>query len=168
MFKKILSFFKVLNKNVRPAEIAHAVSCGLILGFMPKDNLLWYILFIFFLFIRMNRGCFLFLTLVFSLLAPFLDPVFDLFGYWILTLDFMTKPFAWFLNIPLMNFTKLNNTIVCGSLASAIILYIPVFFLTKLIIKVWRMTLAPKIKKTKLVKFMSALPLVKKIGEWYE
>ena len=49
MLKAIIKFFKALNSNVHPGAVAHAVCLGMILGFMPKTNALWYILTVFFL-----------------------------------------------------------------------------------------------------------------------
>jgi uncharacterized protein (TIGR03546 family) len=164
LLKKIIAFFKALNKNSKPGEIASAVCLGMILGFLPKNNLLWYILTVAFLFLRINKGGLAIFTLLFSILAPVLDPLFDNFGYWILNLSFMEKVFSGFLNIPLMSFTKINNSIVCGSLVFSLILFAPLYFLAKLFVKVWRTVLAPKIRKTKIVKVISTFPLIKKIG----
>lgn len=165
MLKKLIKFFQALNKNANPNEIAHAVCLGMMLGFMPKGNLLWFALTIAWIFLRINKGALVIFTFLFSLLAPVLDPFFDNFGYAILTLSFMEPVFTAILNVPLLGFTKINNTIICGSLFTSLILYIPIFFLSKLFIKVWRNTLAGKIRKTKLMKFLKKLPLVKKIGD---
>ena len=86
MIRYIVKMFKALNANANPGEIAHAFSIALMLGFLPKNNLLWYLLFIFFLFVRINKGVFFILTLMFSFLATLLDPVFNTIGYKILTL----------------------------------------------------------------------------------
>ncbi|HAK68458.1 MAG TPA: TIGR03546 family protein, partial [Treponema sp.] len=47
MLKAFVKLIKALSSNTAPGEIAHAFAWGVILGFMPKDNALWYILFIF-------------------------------------------------------------------------------------------------------------------------
>ena len=49
MLKWISGFFRELNANSNPAEIAHALALGVLLGFMPKTNALWYMIFVFFL-----------------------------------------------------------------------------------------------------------------------
>ena len=43
MLKKLIKLLQAFNGNVNPAEIAHAFACGAILGLMPKNNLLWYL-----------------------------------------------------------------------------------------------------------------------------
>lgn len=165
MLKKIIKFFKAINSNKNPGEISHAVCLGMMLGFMPKSNALWYLLAIFYVFMRIHKGSFLLFTFLFSLLAPVLDPVFDTVGYWFLTIPALEPVFVWLINIPFVGFTKFNNTIVCGSLLISLAAYIPTYWICRLILKYWRATLAPVIRKTKLLIFLSKLPLIQKIGE---
>lgn len=165
MLKAIIRFFKALNSNVHPGEIAHAVCLGMILGFMPKTNALWYILTVFFLFVRINKGSFILFTFLFSLLAPVLDNLFDTIGWWFLNIEKLRPFFSWLLDIPFVGFTRFNNTIVMGSLLVSLVLYIPVYWLIRLFLKYWRAFLAPAVRKTKLVVYLSKLPLIVKIGE---
>jgi uncharacterized protein (TIGR03546 family) len=165
MLKFIVKFLKALNSNSHPGEIAHAVCLGMLLGFLPKNNIFWFIITVFVLFMRINKGALVLCTLCFSLLAPLFDPLFDTVGYWFLTLPKLEPVFAWLLDIPFVGFTKFNNTIVMGSLLVSLGLYIPVYWLVRLFLKYWRAFLAPAVRKTKLVAFLSKLPLVVKIGE---
>ncbi|MCQ2576145.1 MAG: TIGR03546 family protein [Treponema sp.] len=165
MLKKIMKFLKALNSNTHPGEIAHAVCLGIILGFMPKTNLLWYLLTIGFLFMRINRGTLFISTVLFSLLAPVCDSLFDTIGYWVLNISFMGPVFSKLLDIPLLGFTMFNNSIVAGALIFSLLIYVPVYFISRLFTKCWRSTIAPYVRKTKLMTFLSKLPLIVKIGE---
>lgn len=165
MFSHILQFLKSLNSNSHPGEIANAVCIGLILGFLPKDNAFWYILMIFFLFVRINKASMLLFTLLFGLLAHNFDTQFHNLGYFILTKPSLTPVFSYLLDIPFVAFTKFNNTIVMGSFAVGIIGYIPMYIISRLFVKFWRAFLAPAVRKTKLVTFLSKLPVIQKIGE---
>ena len=91
--------------------------------------------------------------------------LFDTIGWWFLNLEKLTPFFSWLLDIPFVGFTKFNNTIVMGSLLASLVLYIPVYWLVRLFLKYWRAFLAPAVRKSKLVVFLSKLPLVVKIGE---
>ena len=164
MLKFIVRFLKAINSNSHPGEIAHAVCLGMILGFLPKNNALWYVLTVFFLFMRINKGTFAIFTFLFSLLAPALDSLFDTIGWWFLTQEKLTPLFIKLLDIPFVGFTKFNNTIVCGSLLFSLACYIPIYFISRLIIKFWRTKLSPIVRKTKVIVFLSKIPLVKKIG----
>lgn len=163
MLKAIIGLIKSLNSNSHPGEIAHAVSIGVLLGLMPKDNALWYILFIFFAFVRINKAVYLLVILGMSLFAHTLDVYLDQIGYIVLTYEPAYPVYRFLLDIPFVAFTKFNNTVVMGSLVSGIILYIPVYIIARLLIKLWRSTIAPKIASSKLWSGFKNLPLIKKI-----
>src|SRR5574344_51955 len=124
MLSYIVKLLKSLNANADPGDIAHAVSLGMLLGFMPKNNILWYILFIFFLFVRINKGAYFLMMLAAACIAPLLDPLFDTIGYTVLTVQPLKGLYSRLLDIPFVGFTKFNNTIVAGSLVFGLILYI--------------------------------------------
>ncbi len=163
MLGKIVKLFKAFNANVNPGEIAHAFSCGLLLGFLPKSNLLWYLIFVFFLFVRINKPMYLLMTLLGSALAVGLDPLFDIIGYQILTIGSLQNFYASLLEIPFVAFTKFNNTIVMGSLAFGIVLYVPFYFLGRLIVFAWRKWLTPVLNNSRVFKAIYKLPLIEKI-----
>lgn len=165
MLKALIKFINALTSNKHPGEIAHAFCLAMILGFMPKNNLLWYILTILFLFMRIQRGCLVIFTFLFALLAPVLDNLFDTIGYAIITYQPLESIFSTLLNIPFVAFTKINNSIVMGSLAFSLMAYIPVYIIARIFVKYWRKFLAPVVRKTKIMVFLSKLPLVQKIGE---
>lgn len=164
MLKFIVKLLKALNSNSHPGEIAHAVCLGMLLGFLPKNNIFWYVITVFVLFMRINKGALVLSTLGFSLLAPLFDPLFDNVGYWFLTLPKLEGAFAWLLDIPFVGFTKFNNTIASGSLICGLILYIPLYVIARLFVWLMRNKLVPLLRKTKFVLVLSKIPLVKKIA----
>lgn len=165
MLSFFVKLFSSLNTNSNPGEIAHGVAIAVIMGFLPKDNVFWYILAVFFLFIRVNKGALMLFTALFALIAPNFDYIFDEVGYYILTLPQLQKIFTTLMNIPFVGFTKFNNTIVMGSFACALVLYIPVYFIVRLFVFLWRHKLAPIINQTKFVMFLKNLPIVQKISD---
>ena len=165
MLKKIINLLKALNSNSHPGEIAHAVSLALLLGLIPKNNALFYIVTVFCLFIRINKAAFVIFTAIFSLLAHFADPMLDTIGWYVLNLDFLRPALSSLLEIPFVGFTRLNNTIVAGGLVAGLLLYIPSYALARLLVWAIRSKLTPIARKTKFVTVMSKLPLVKKIAD---
>lgn len=168
MLKLIAKLFKALNSNVNSAELAHAFSCGFVLGFMPKNNLLWYLVFVFILFIKINKPLYLITVLIGSSVAPFMDSYFDTIGYEFLTIPQLAPYFARLIEIPFVGFSKFNNTVVIGSLLSGLILYVPLYFLGKLVVFIWRKFFAGKIKNMKVTKLFYKIPLVSKVRELME
>ena len=164
MLKFIVKLLKALNSNSHPGEIAHAVCLGMLLGFLPKNNIFWFIITVFVLFMRINKGALALSTLGFSLLAPLFDPIFDQVGYWFLTQPKLEPAFAWLLDIPFVGFTKFNNTIASGSLLCGLVLYIPLYVIARLLIWLMRNKIVPVLRKTKFVVVLSKIPLVKKVA----
>ena len=167
MISSIAKLLKGLSDNSHPGEIAHAVSCGFILGFMPKDNMLWYIIFIIFLFLRINKGALLLIILAGSALTYFLDPLFHSIGYSVLTIEEIAPYMKAFLGFPAMAYTKINNTIVAGSIVFSIVAYIPFYILARLFVSLWRSTIGPFLKENKVVKGFLKLPIISNIHSAY-
>lgn len=164
MIKAIAKLFKALNANVNPGEIAHAFSCGILLGLMPKNNVFWYLLFVFILFVRINKPMYLLMTLAASAAAPFLDGLFDSVGYAFLTVPALSDLFAKIIEIPFVGFTKFNNTVVMGSFLCGLAFYIPAYFIGRLFVFLWRKYITAFMRKTKITKVVAKLPLVSKIA----
>lgn len=168
MWKKIAKFLKAFNSNRDPGVIAAGFSAGILLGFMPKNNVLWYILCIFIFFLRIQKPAYVLSMLVASMLAFSLDPIFDSIGYAVLTWEKAIPLYTQLLNTPFISFTKFNNTIVMGSLVSGIVLFVPLYFLFRLFILLWRKYIAQAIKKSKIQVIISKIPLVSKIRDAYD
>lgn len=164
MLNKLLNLLKAFNGNVNPGEIAHAIACGTILGLMPKNNLFWYLIFVFILFIRINKPSFLIMTLIGASISPAFDGFFDTVGYAFLTIPQFSSFFAFLLEIPFVAFTKFNNSVVMGSFLCGIVLYIPLYFFGRLLVFLWRKYAASFIKNSKVMKALNKLPLIQKIA----
>ena len=164
MLKKIIKLLKTLNGNSHPGEIAHAICLALLLGLIPKNNALFYVVTVFCLFMRINKITFVLMTTVFSLLGHLIDPFLDNLGWWILNLNFLKPVFSSLLEVPFLGFTRFNNTIVAGALITGIVLYIPLYWISRLIIWFLRAKIIPLVRKSKLILALSKLPFIKKIA----
>ncbi len=164
MAAPVIKLFKALNTNSHPGEIAHAASIGILLGLVPKNNALWYILFVFFLFVRIHKGCLFLSILLGTPIAPLFDPLFDSLGYTVLTFEALKPAYGNLLEIPFVAFTEFNNTIVAGSLTASLILYTPVYTLTRFLVFVWRKFAAPAFTQSKFIQALYKAPLIAKIA----
>ena len=142
MLKKIIKFFKALNSNSKPSELANALCLGIMLGFIPKNNALWFLIFIFF--------C-------------LFDSKFDSIGFYILNYAPLTKTFSMLIDIPFVGFTKFNNTIVMGSFIFSLIIYIPCFIFGIAFVKLWRKYVSSLFARTPIAKAIAKLPFAEKI-----
>lgn len=163
MLKPIAKTLVALNSNVRKEQLASGFAWGLLLAFVPAGSLLWVVLFIASFIPKNNYGMQLLSLAVFKLLLPLASSFIDSFGWFILTQPALQDVFTTLYNTPFVLFTRFNNTLVMGGLVSGLLLWLPVFFLVRMLIPVYRDKLAPKIKNTKLFKGFVKIPLVSKL-----
>lgn len=163
MLSYIIKLLKALGANSKPSQIANSFCIGFILGVMPKNNLLWWLVFVFFMFVRINKAGYFIMMLLGAFISPYLDPTFHKIGEFVLTYEPLVPAYSKLLEIPFVGFTRFNNTIVCGSLVAGIIAYIPLYIFMLVFIWVWRKWIAPFFNRSKVVKMFFQLPLVRKL-----
>lgn len=163
MLSYIIKLLKALGANSKPSQIANSFCIGFILGVMPKNNLLWWLVFVFFMFVRINKAGYFIMMLLGAFISPYLDPTFHKIGVFVLTYEPLVPVYSKLLEIPFVGFTRFNNTIVCGSLVAGIIAYIPLYIFMLVFIWVWRKWIAPFFNRSKVVKMFFQLPLVRKL-----
>lgn len=164
LLKWILNLFKVLNSNKDPGEIAAGFSFGIMLVLIPGGNLLWAALFILGFFTRLNlMTAFVFLGLG-KLIVPLIDPFLDNIGFYILTLNWLNHFFTKLYSLPLIPFTAFNNTIVMGGFITAVVLALPLWFLFRSFIILYRKNIRDKLKNTKFARYIMKLPIAGKIS----
>lgn len=163
MLSYIIKLLKALGANSKPSQIANSFCIGFILGVMPKNNLLWWLVFVFFMFVRINKAGYFIMMLLGAFISPYLDPTFHKIGEFVLTYEPLVPVYSRLLEIPFVGFTRFNNTIVCGSLVAGIIAYIPLYIFMLVFIWVWRKWIAPFFNRSKVVKMFFQLPLVRKL-----
>lgn len=158
--KWIAALIIAINANTRAGEIAAGAACGFLLALLPAGNLLWIALFLIFFFTKINLGAeFLFLALFklpVSLLAGLLHGI----GYFVLTQPVLQGIFTALYNIPLIPYTRFNNTVVMGGFITGIVLWLPFFFLLRLLVLLYRKNLRDKIAGSRLAVRFRRLPLV--------
>ena len=163
MIAFISGLLKSLNANTNPGEIAHGIACGLLLGFVPKDNLLWILLFVFLFFVRINKPAYFIMLAVASAITPALDPTFDSVGLSFLTMKQVYGAYAFLLDIPFVAFTKINNSVVIGSLIIGLIAYIPTYIIGRIAVWAWRKYGVMILRNSKIIKIINQIPIVSKV-----
>ncbi len=164
MITLIAKFFAAINANSRPGEIAAGFACGILLAMIPFGNLLWFLLFVLFFLLRLHAGTMLLVTAVFKLFIAVSDPLLDFVGRAVLSHPALFEFFTELYNVPFVPLTNFNNSLVTGGLIVGIVIWIPMFFLGRVLITVYRNSLRDKIAESKLVKSIGKYPLVAKIS----
>ncbi len=130
LLKQIFSLFQLLNSDKGSVSIALGVCCGFILGMTPSLSLQSLIIFLLLFIFRIQIGAALVTAFFFSFVAWLLDPVFHEVGSLILNLEGLKTTFTQLYNMPIVPFTRFNNTVVMGSGVLAFALTPLVYFLS--------------------------------------
>lgn len=155
---------KILHSAATPAQIAGGFILGMIIGLTPFWSLHNMLIILVIIILNVNIAMAIFGLVLFSMFAYLFDTLFHSFGYWLLVdLDFMHDFYTSMYSIPIIALSRFNNTVVMGSLATSIILLIPVFIMAKKGIIKYRSGVLQKIEKMKIVKAIKG----SKIYSWY-
>ena len=156
----IAKVFVAVNSNKKTSQIALAIAFAFVLALVPKTNLFWVSLLIFTFFIKLNQAVEMVFIAVFSLFLGFLDGFLDRIGFAILTIpslgDFFTKLF----NSPFFYLTKYYNSLVMGGLVVGLAMFLPIYFLSKYLVEVYRDKVREKIANNKFVKALASQPII--------
>lgn len=161
--KWLINSVAAINANNRPGEIAAAITIGITLGLIPAGNITWFVLLGITFFIKINFGMEMIVIAIVKPFAHFLDPLFDMAGYQILTIKSLEGIFTQWYNTPIVPYTGFNNTAVAGSFAVMIILFVPLWFAVSKLIKVYRAKVRDRFLSSTFVKNFKALPIISQI-----
>ena len=152
LLKQIVVIFQT---DISPNQVAWGFALGAILGLVP-NMFMKLVLFIVIMMFRVNVSSAFLAWAVYEILSFALDPLFDVVGFYILNINSLNGFYTWLYNLPVVPFTKFNNTVVMGSLIVGIILIIPNMIIAKKLLVYYRTHLRDKVSKWKIVKILSA------------
>lgn len=163
ILKQLFSFIKLLNSDHGTNQIASGIAVGFVLGMTPFFSLQSILLFILMFVFRIQIGAVFVSAFFFAFIAYMLDSVFHLAGTWILEKESLTPLFTTLYNMPIIPFTRFNNTIVMGSGAVSLLLTPIIFIFAKYSVDKYRVTVLASFKNSKLYLAFKATSIYK----WY-
>ena len=156
MIQLVANLLKLLNSEAEPAQISLALCLSMVLGFTPLFSLHNLIILFVVCVVRVNLSAFLLGWAVFSGIAWLLDPLFHGLGNWALTLPALEGIWTAFYNISLFRLARFNNTVVMGSLITALVLFAPLFLVLNRLITSYRGHLLAWVSKSRLMHIFKA------------
>ncbi|MCL1972474.1 MAG: TIGR03546 family protein [Endomicrobia bacterium] len=151
-FRDIL---KVSRRDVSHNQIAFGAVLGVFFGLVP-GILLKIFIFALIMIMQVNIAAAFASAAVFWLIGLFTDPVSDRIGFFILNADSLVPFWSSLYNIPVVPFTKFNNTVVMGNIALSFILSVPVYLLSIGFVAYYRKYWRDRIAKWRIVKLLTA------------
>ncbi|MBW2436059.1 MAG: TIGR03546 family protein [Deltaproteobacteria bacterium] len=156
MLDMIAKLIKVLNAEGSPTQISLGFAAGLIIGLTPLwslHNLL--LAFLVFLF-RVNLSAFLLAWAFFSGIAYIADPAMDQLGATLLATSALQDIWTSMYNHTVCRIAHFNNTLTLGSLVSAVVVAVPMVFISNFLIKNYRQHILAWVRKSRLAQFLKA------------
>ena len=148
----LAKLIKILRSDASPNQIAAGFIIGMIIGLTPLWTVHNLILFILLVILNVNIGSAMFAFVIFSGIGYLLDPLFHSLGFFLLVdLSFLKELWTTLYNVPVIALSKYNNTVVMGSMATALILCLPVFFAVNKGVIYYRENIDSKMQKWKIV-----------------
>ena len=163
ILQQIFQLVKLLNSDKGTNQIAAGIALGLLLGFSPVMSLQTGLAILIMLFFRVQIGAALLSAFFFKFAAYLIDPAADALGQKVLEMDGLRGLFTTLYNMPIIPFTRFNNSIVMGSGLLAIILMPIVFVLSKILIIKYRVQVVERFKGTPVWRAIQATGFYK----WY-
>jgi uncharacterized protein (TIGR03546 family) len=152
----LAKFLKVLNSNAEPLEISLGFCLAMIAGLTPLMSLHNLVVLFAILILRVNLSAFLLGLGLFSGIAYALDPLFHRIGLAVLTAPSLVNLWTSLYNSTLWRLEHFNNSIVMGSLLTALTLFVPFVLLCNMLVRRYRDHVLEWVMKSRFMQMMSA------------
>lgn len=163
LLKQLLNLIKMLHSENGTAQIAWGLTLGAFLGFSPFFSLQTFLIFTILFFFRVQFGAAFLSAFVFKFIAFLIDPLANSLGQWALEEPSLRPLWTKLYNVPLLPYTRFNNSIVMGSFLVALILSPFLYFFFAYAVKKYRTSVVAKFEKSKTFKAIKA----SKFYLWY-
>jgi len=163
ILKQVFAFINLLNSDTGNVSLAMGMTCGFILGMTPVLSLHSLLILLILFFFRIQIGAATVMAFFFKLIAFILDPLFDVVGKKVLEMNSLEGLFTTLFNMPLIPYTRFNNSIVMGSAVITFLLAPFIYFLSRLFIVKYREIVVARFQATKFWKMVQAT----KFYQWY-
>jgi uncharacterized protein (TIGR03546 family) len=153
-----------LRANDSPRQVAWGCTLGMVLGLLPKGNLIAVALGVLLCSLRINRSAGLAAAGIFTLVGPRLDSFSQLIGNKLLTEPALQPMWIWLYELPLGPWIGFNNTVVLGSLVMGIWMGYPCYWTAHLAWQRFHPTLADYVARYRVTRWLTGVSLAERLG----
>ena len=164
MLNLLAQLLKALNSESAPGQIGLAVAFSLWVALTPMWTVNNLLIFILVLMLRVNLSTFFAGVAAFSLLTLALDPISERLGTALLQMTSLQPLWASMYQQGIWRVLQFNNTLMLGGSVLAILAFLPVSMLTRMLVVQYRARLLAWIQKFKVVQALKA----SKFYQWYQ
>ncbi len=160
LIKLLRSLVKTLHSDGTPAQIAFGVALGAALGLTPIMNAHNLVVLLLLAILNVSFAAGLFAWALFVPVGFLLDPLFDRLGHWLLVGQPALQPLwtAWD-NVPGLALTNFTNTVVLGSVAGWLLLFVPIYIAARYGVVRYRATIGERVRHSRYYQTLQASKL---------
>ncbi len=140
-----------------PRQLAAGATLGMVLGLVPKGNLIAVVLVMLLLSLRINKILGLAAAVLFSWIGLALDPFAHKIGLALLHVESMQGFYAWLFDRQLGPWIGFNNTVVLGSLLIGLYCFYPVYWFGCLFFEWFQPKAAAWVQKYRITRLLFGL-----------
>ena len=159
ILKFLQTLVKALNSDGTPGQVGMGMALGLCLGFSPLASLHNLVIVALAMLTTVSFPGFM---LGWAIAVPVgfaLDPLFHRVGMALLLNDALAPLFTWIVNTPVVSLSRLNNSIVVGSLAVWLVTWLPAYFVFRFLVAKYRAHIFARLEKMAFFKALKASKL---------
>ncbi|MEN1681258.1 MAG: TIGR03546 family protein [Planctomycetota bacterium] len=154
----------VITANDSSRQIAAGVALGMMLGLVPKGNLIALALGVLLCALRVNKTAGVMAAAAFSAVSVALDTFTHRLGAHLLKVESLQGFYAWLYDQPLGPWIGFNNTVVLGSLVLGVYLAYPCYVAAESLLARIQAPIAAWIKRFKLARWLLGVDVSSRLG----
>ena len=147
-----------------PRQMALGFALGILVGLVPKGNLTAVALMTLVGLLRVNLAAATLAAFAFSWAAVLTDPLAHRIGTWLLHADPLVPIWTGLYNLPVVPWTRFNNTVVLGSVVVGLLLLVPTYLVTEPLFERYMPRLSETLMRYRVVRALSRVELAGKLG----
>lgn len=167
VLRMLVKLVKLINSETSSASLAAAFAIGMFLGLVPLLTLQAALAILVVMFFRVNITVALFSFAVFKLAAMAGANSFHAMGASLLERPGLAGLWTWLYNNPLLSLCGTNHSITLGATIVATLLFVPLFFMMRLLVDRYRDRVSDRISKLGVVNAVRGTKIYK-LFQWVD
>lgn len=155
---------RALMADNSPQQMALGFALGLMIGLVPKGNLIAVSLMLLLGAVRVNLGTGMLTAFCVSWIGIVIDPLSDQIGRFLLRHEALQEFWTELYSMPVLPWTKFNNTVVLGSLALGLMLFIPAWRISLPVFRKYTPDCAEQLQRLKVGQVLLGTDLTAKLN----
>lgn len=145
---------RALLAESAPRQLALGFTMGMVIGLVPKGNLIAVVLMVILCASRVNVGVGMLSAILFSWVGMLTDGITHEVGLYLLGLPGLQPFWTEAYNTPVVPWTAFNNTVVLGSLVLGLVLFVPTYLLSRPLFERYTEHVVNRIRKYRITKLL--------------